>query len=121
MTSPRDAVGRLRQSGRRRWVITTKSSLIVSHDKQQSRRWTAAAVGGEHECSRVAGRDLWGQRRDIGGSGGDRGLGRRARTPGGPPGNDWLTYHGSYKSWHYSPLDQINADNIKKLQVAWMH
>ena len=21
--------------------------------------------------------------------------------------NDWLTYHGSYKSYHYSPLDQI--------------
>ncbi len=35
--------------------------------------------------------------------------------------NDWPTYHGSYKSWHYSSLDQINADNVKKLQVAWMH
>jgi alcohol dehydrogenase (cytochrome c) len=35
--------------------------------------------------------------------------------------NDWLTYHGSYKSWHYSPLDQINADNVDKLQVAWTH
>ena len=23
--------------------------------------------------------------------------------------NDWLTYHGSYKSYHYSPLAQINA------------
>jgi len=35
--------------------------------------------------------------------------------------NDWLTYHGSYKSYHYSLLDQINADNIKQLAVAWTH
>jgi alcohol dehydrogenase (cytochrome c) len=35
--------------------------------------------------------------------------------------NDWLTYHGSYKSWHYSPLDQINTDNVDQLQVAWTH
>jgi PQQ-dependent dehydrogenase (methanol/ethanol family) len=35
--------------------------------------------------------------------------------------NDWLTYHGSYKSWHYSGLDQVNASNVKDLQVAWMH
>ena len=34
---------------------------------------------------------------------------------------DWMTYHGSYKSWHYSPLDQINSGNIKQLQLAWMH
>jgi alcohol dehydrogenase (cytochrome c) len=35
--------------------------------------------------------------------------------------NDWLTYHGSYKSWHYSALDQIDTDNVGRLQVAWMH
>jgi alcohol dehydrogenase (cytochrome c) len=35
--------------------------------------------------------------------------------------NDWLTYHGGYKSQHYSALDQINADNIKNLGVAWTH
>jgi PQQ-dependent dehydrogenase (methanol/ethanol family) len=35
--------------------------------------------------------------------------------------NDWLTYHGTYRSWHYSALDQINADNIKRLRVAWTH
>ena len=34
---------------------------------------------------------------------------------------DWLTYHGSYNSWHYSGLDQINADNVKNLKVAWSH
>ena len=35
--------------------------------------------------------------------------------------NDWLTYHGSYKSWHYSALDQINVDTVKGLKVAWEH
>src|SRR5947209_9791018 len=35
--------------------------------------------------------------------------------------NDWLTYHGSYKSYHYSPLDQINAGNVRDLTVAWIH
>src|ERR1043166_39075 len=35
--------------------------------------------------------------------------------------NDWLTYHGSYKSYHYSPLAQINAGNVANLSVAWMH
>jgi PQQ-dependent dehydrogenase (methanol/ethanol family) len=34
---------------------------------------------------------------------------------------DWLTYHGSYKSWHYSGLDQINTSNVKDLKVAWSH
>ena len=38
------------------------------------------------------------------------------KTPG-----DWLTYHGSYKSWHYSAIDQINASNVDKLRVAWTH
>ena len=35
--------------------------------------------------------------------------------------NDWVMYHGSYKSWHYSGLDQINSSNVKQLQLAWMH
>ena len=35
--------------------------------------------------------------------------------------NDWLTYHGSYKSYHYSPLDQINTSNVANLSVAWIH
>src|SRR5947209_3986398 len=39
----------------------------------------------------------------------------------GKNGKDWLTYHGSYQSWHYSPLDQINASNINKLKVAFIH
>ncbi|OYW16986.1 MAG: hypothetical protein B7Z52_07535 [Burkholderiales bacterium 12-64-5] len=36
------------------------------------------------------------------------------------PGN-WMSYHGSYKSWHYSALDQINAGNVGKLTEAWSH
>ena len=35
--------------------------------------------------------------------------------------NDWLTYHGSYKSYHHSGLDQINTGNVNDLRVAWMH
>src|SRR5258708_11061679 len=35
--------------------------------------------------------------------------------------HDWLTNHGSYKSYHYSPADQINAGNVKNLEVAWTH
>lgn len=35
--------------------------------------------------------------------------------------DDWLTYHGSYKGYDYSALDQINAGNVKDLQVAWSH
>src|SRR5438045_9609996 len=35
--------------------------------------------------------------------------------------NDWLTYHGSYRSYHYSPLAQINTSNVNNLGVAWIH
>ncbi len=35
--------------------------------------------------------------------------------------NNWLMYHGSYKGWHYSALDQINKNNVKNLKVAWIH
>src|SRR5215831_11767310 len=43
-----------------------------------------------------------------------------ARIEGGGQ-NDWLTYHGSYKSYHYSPLAQINTNNVSNLGVAWIH
>jgi alcohol dehydrogenase (cytochrome c) len=36
------------------------------------------------------------------------------------PGKDWETFHGSYKSWNYSPLNQINTDNVGKLKVAFI-
>jgi hypothetical protein len=45
----------------------------------------------------------------------------RAATAGPSSDNDWTTYHGTYQSWHYSPLTQINADNVKNLQLAWVH
>src|SRR5262245_27571831 len=32
---------------------------------------------------------------------------------------DWPTYGGDLKSDRYSPLDQINADNFNKIEVAW--
>jgi PQQ-dependent dehydrogenase (methanol/ethanol family) len=35
--------------------------------------------------------------------------------------NDWLTNHGSYKSYHFSPLAQINTSNVANLGVAWIH
>ena len=35
--------------------------------------------------------------------------------------DDWLTYHGNYKSTHFSGLDQINTSNVKDLEVAWIH
>jgi alcohol dehydrogenase (cytochrome c) len=35
--------------------------------------------------------------------------------------NDWLTYHGSYNSYHFSGLTQINTNNVKNLSVAWIH
>ena len=36
------------------------------------------------------------------------------------PGN-WMSYHGDYRSWHYSSLDQINTGNVKNLKEAWSH
>src|SRR5256885_2617171 len=35
--------------------------------------------------------------------------------------DDWLTYHGSYKSWHYSALADINTKNVGSLREAWSH
>ena len=32
---------------------------------------------------------------------------------------DWRTYGGDLASTRYAPLDQINASNFDKLQVAW--
>ncbi|MBX5455032.1 MAG: PQQ-binding-like beta-propeller repeat protein [Acidobacteriia bacterium] len=35
--------------------------------------------------------------------------------------NNWVMYHQSYKSWHYSALDQINTNNVKDLKLLWIH
>lgn len=34
---------------------------------------------------------------------------------------NWVTYNGSYKGWHYSPLEQINSKTVGKLTEAWSH
>ncbi|HEY7300934.1 MAG TPA: PQQ-binding-like beta-propeller repeat protein [Xanthobacteraceae bacterium] len=36
-----------------------------------------------------------------------------------PPAGDWLMWRRTYDGWGYSPLDQINKDNVKNLRVAW--
>src|SRR3984957_14886790 len=36
-----------------------------------------------------------------------------------PPESDWLMWRRTYDAWGYSPLKQINADNVKNLTVAW--
>ncbi|TNE78615.1 MAG: quinonprotein alcohol dehydrogenase [Gammaproteobacteria bacterium] len=35
--------------------------------------------------------------------------------------NDWPEYLRDSKGWRYSPLEQINKDNVSKLKVAWIH
>src|SRR5580698_1854727 len=37
----------------------------------------------------------------------------------GAKNGEWPTYGGDLGSTRYSPLDQINADNFNKLEVAW--
>ena len=32
---------------------------------------------------------------------------------------EWLSYHGTAASMHYTPLTQINRDNVGELEVAW--
>ena len=36
-----------------------------------------------------------------------------------PEPQNWLMYRGNYNGWGYSPLDKINAGNVKKLKLAW--
>ena len=37
----------------------------------------------------------------------------------GAKNGEWRTYGGDLGSTRYAPLDQINAENFSKLQVAW--
>src|ERR1700680_3800257 len=37
----------------------------------------------------------------------------------GAKNGEWPTYGADLGNTHYSPLDQINAGNFGKLQVAW--
>ena len=36
-----------------------------------------------------------------------------------PPASDWLHFRRTYDGWGYSPLDQINRQNVGQLQLAW--
>jgi alcohol dehydrogenase (cytochrome c) len=36
-----------------------------------------------------------------------------------PSPNDWLMWRRTYNAWGYSPLHQINRENVKNLTVAW--
>ncbi len=35
------------------------------------------------------------------------------------PGN-WLTYSRTHNGWRFSPLDQINRENVARLKVKWL-
>lgn len=37
------------------------------------------------------------------------------------PGADWPYYGGNYEGNRYSPLDQINRENVNDLEVAWTY
>lgn len=37
------------------------------------------------------------------------------------PAREWRHYGGDAGSTRYSPLDQINRSNVKRLKVAWVH
>jgi len=43
-----------------------------------------------------------------------------AADPGSENPNDWPQYNRTANAWRYSPLDQINRDNVGKLSVAWI-
>jgi alcohol dehydrogenase (cytochrome c) len=36
-----------------------------------------------------------------------------------PPDGDWLMWRRTLNGWGYSPLDQINKENVKDLKLAW--
>src|SRR5579864_2504903 len=42
-----------------------------------------------------------------------------AAAQSGAKGGEWRTYGGDLGNTRYSPLDQINASNFSKLEVAW--
>ena len=37
-----------------------------------------------------------------------------------PPTDTWPTYNGDYSGRRFSPLKQINAENVRNLQLAWL-
>ena len=45
--------------------------------------------------------------------------GMTARSQSGTKNGEWRTYGGDLGSTRYAPLDQINAENFSKLEIAW--
>jgi alcohol dehydrogenase (cytochrome c) len=43
-----------------------------------------------------------------------------AADPGTEDPNNWPQYHRTSNAWRYSPLDQIDKNNVSKLSVAWI-
>jgi alcohol dehydrogenase (cytochrome c) len=37
-----------------------------------------------------------------------------------PPASDWLMHYWNYQGWSHSPLKQINAANVRNLQLRWV-
>ena len=37
-----------------------------------------------------------------------------------PPPGDWLHWRGNPFAWGHSPMDQINTENVDRLQIAWV-
>ena len=37
-----------------------------------------------------------------------------------PPDGDWLMFRRNYRGWSYSPLKQINTQNVSSLTLKWM-
>ena len=37
-----------------------------------------------------------------------------------PPASDWLMHYWNYAGWSHSPLKQINAKNVRNLQLRWV-
>lgn len=38
-----------------------------------------------------------------------------------PEPENWLSWRGNYAGWGYSPLDEINVDNVKDLVPVWSY
>ncbi|HEY4040731.1 MAG TPA: PQQ-binding-like beta-propeller repeat protein [Rhodopila sp.] len=41
--------------------------------------------------------------------------------PGSEDPNNWPQYHRTSNGWRYSPLDQVNTENVGRLHVAWIN
>ena len=47
------------------------------------------------------------------------GTSAQAQSADSSAASEWPTYGGNLASHRYSPLDQINAENFKDLEIAW--